>query len=276
MWHKRLKDLARGGGQPHTPLFAPLLFSVAAQIEAISPDEMASNGTRIRKNVGELRGALGLETVFAMAPNPQVVANLAPIEDSNQASLLATPQVEASVDAVTQWQADSARPIVAIAIDGPQRYIVAAQNHGQLGSTSAEAYYDYVGSSLATMVRQFAEAGIHILFIHDDMPNDSAEIDLWKSALGTACNVARFHRLPSLLVLSNDSVNGWPAQAIACPNIEQSTAAGNRPQGVAWPADINQWQALANATNLQRVVTTQTEVAPDVSIERLLAVVQTL
>src|SRR5690625_4618251 len=217
MWHKRLKDLARGGGQPHTPLFAPLLFSVTAQIEAISPDEMVSSGTRIRKNVGELRGALGTETVFAMAPSPQIIAGLAPLEQGNQAALLASPRVEAAIDAVTQWQADSTRPIIAIAIDGPQRYIAAAQNNGQFSAENAEAYYDYVGSSLATMVRQFAEAGIHILFIHDDMPNDSAEIDLWKSALGTACNVARFHRLPSLLVLSNDSVNGWPAQAIACP-----------------------------------------------------------
>ena len=68
-WRQRMQDLSRNSGRAHPPLFAPLIFAVAAQIEALEPQKMAQNGTKLRKNILGLCRALRLDTVTCSAPS---------------------------------------------------------------------------------------------------------------------------------------------------------------------------------------------------------------
>ncbi|WP_397473947.1 hypothetical protein [Pusillimonas sp.] len=265
-----MQDFSRGMGKPHEPLFAPLLFGVAAQIESISPDEMALDGTRIRKNVGELRGALGGNTVFSCAPSVETFAGLSPFGGDDHGSFLSQPRFEASLDAVRQWQADSSEPVIVAAFFGPHRHLLSVSEQ-QGAPNDTASWYEHIGANLAALVRHFAEAGVHVLQWYDTMPDTEADIQEWKGALGTMGNIARFHRVAPLLILDNPSVPAWPAQAIACPDSAQMPAASPRPCGQAWPVDPEQWGRLSEAHASSRLITTKAEVAADTSIDSLLS-----
>lgn len=270
MWRKRMQDFSRGMGKPHEPLFAPLLFGVAAQIETIPADEMALDGTRIRKNVGELRAALGGHVVFSCAPSVQTLSGLSPLGSEDHHGFVSQPRFEASVDAVRQWQADSAEPVIAAAFFGPHRYLESVvEQQGAISDRAA--WYEHIGANLAALVRCFAEAGVHVLQWYDTMPQAEADIDAWKGALGTMGNIARFHRVAPLLVLDNPTVEAWPAQAIACPAPDQTPGALARPCGQAWSADPGLWQKASGVNAMVRLITTQSEVATETSVDSLLS-----
>ena len=269
MWRKRMQDFSRGVGKPHEPLFAPLLFGVAAQIESIPADDMALDGTRIRKNVGELRGALGGNVVFSCAPSTETFARLSAFGGDDHSSFVSQRRFEASLDAVRQWQADSSEPVIAAAFFGPHRHLQSIiDKQGTL--SDVESWYEHVGANLAALVRQFAEAGVHLMQWYDTMPDTEADIQAWKGALGTMGNIARFHRVAPLLILDNPAVPSWPAQAIACPDSDQMPGASARPCGRAWSADPKQWQTQSEADASTRVITTKEEVAVGTSIDSLL------
>lgn len=269
MWRKRMQDFSRGMGKPHEPLFAPLLFGVAAQIESISPEEMALDGTRIRKNVGELREALGGNTVFSCAPNAETFKGLSPLEGDDHHCFVSQPRFEASLDAVRQWQADTSEPIIGAAFFGPHRHLLhVIEQQGALSDTAL--WYEHIGANLAAVVRHFSEAGVHLVQWYDTMPDTEEEIQEWKGALGTMANIARFHRVTPLLILDNPNVQAWPPQAIACPDSAQVPAAPPRPHGLAWPADPERWQRLSDADASSRLITTQAEVAAHISIDSLM------
>lgn len=282
-WRKRMQDLSRNAGRPHSPLFAPLLFGVAAQIESIAPAAMAHDGTRLRKNVGELQRALGMDAVVcsvpsamevealgvpvddAWPPRPAGVLSAALAEEIDAARLAALPRVGASLDAVRQWQADASAPVIVAALTGPHTFL------GQLRDAGAalgnDAGYDFVGRVLAAFARLYAEAGVHVLQWHETALPDEAGVELWKGALGTAGNVARFHRVPPLLVVESAAAElSWPAQAVACPTHAQHAGAMPRAHGRAWPADATQWPALPGDAASERIVTTTAEVRADIAV----------
>ena len=59
-WRRRLSGIARGIVKSHPPLFAPLLYGVASQIEALPPGDVVTDPTRLGKCLVELRRAVGL------------------------------------------------------------------------------------------------------------------------------------------------------------------------------------------------------------------------
>lgn len=261
MWRQRMQDLSRGVGRPHPPLLAPLLFGVAAQIEAIDPEMMARDGTRLRKNVAELRRMLGTDAVFCSAPHGSLATALGAPDSGDCADRLAADaRVQASLEAVRQWQADASEPVVIAAFQGPST-LAAALRQAQPG-LDAEALYEHLGRGLAVLVRLFAETGVHGVQFHEAAAPPPGEVDCWKDALGTAGNVARFHRVAPVLVVQDPGFKSWPAQMVACPGATQRSAALMRPHGQALSGDPQHWPEALATGPLEKLVTTTEEVPP--------------
>lgn len=288
VWRKRMQELALNVGKPHAPLFAPLVFGVAAQIEAITVPEMVRNSIRLRKNVSELRRMLGLATAVCAVPSlmeiealrvpvnadvwpPQLMpgaecdvtgANIEP------EALLASGRLNASIDAVRQFAtADSSDPVIVAALTGPATLVAQLRQAKAVGDD--ETLYEFVGRLLAVLVRLYAEAGAHVIQLHESQAAIGAE-DYWKGALGTSGNVARFHRIPPLLVC-NEGVtpSAWPMQAVPCLSRPDEKPPA-RAYGRAWAGDPTRWGLLPGGEPNERIVTTSSEVPADSELAELL------
>ena len=277
IWRKRMLDLARQAGVAHPPLFAPLLFAVAAQIEAIPPQDMALDGTRIRKNVSELRRALGTHVVVCTVPGgaeaealgvphnrdtwpPRATGPLAAaLATEPDASRLAnSPRLGATLEAVKQWQADASQPVVLAALTGPATLVSQLRAAG--GALDDEAGYLLAGGTLAALARLYAEAGVHVLQLCEAAAPDDSAVDAWKGALGTIGNVARFHRVPPLLTIAAPSTTPWPMQVVAAPGTGQG-APPPKPHGRAWSPEPSTWSEAARSVGAERIVLTSAEVS---------------
>ncbi|ODS92904.1 MAG: hypothetical protein ABS45_04665 [Comamonas sp. SCN 65-56] len=287
VWFKRMQDLARGAGFAHAPLFAPLLFGAAAQIEAIAPEAMAQDGTRLRKNMTELRRALGLETVACAVPSAMeaqalgvpVAENQWPPRPSGELSalnmeisseqLLAVPRIAAALEAIQQWRATPDEQVIVAALTGPATLL--AQLRAAGAALTDEEGYDLVGRTLATLARMYAEAQVQVLQLHEtELPGDEGAIDGWKGALGTIGNVSRFHRVPPLLVVEGAAPASWPVQVVACPGSTQ-TPVPPRPHGQAWASDPVAWPSLPTQSGNLRLITTVAEVPASTQVSDLVA-----
>ena len=285
-----MQELARNVGKPHVPLFAPLLFGVAAQIEALAVPEMVRNPTRLRKNLSDLRRMLGLPAVFCAAPSliemealgvpvnaevwpPQQVTgnafDTAGVKLEADA-LLVSERLAATIDAVRQFTADSSDPVIAVALTGPATLVAQLRVGGAGGND--ETLYEFVGQLLALLVRLYAEAGAHLVQLHESQGAGDAE-DHWKGALGTAGNVARFHRIPPLLVYEDSVADPiWPMQAV--PSISPAEKPPMRAHAHTWVGDPLRWGLLPGGQKNERVVTTATEVPADFELAELMNHVQ--
>jgi acetophenone carboxylase len=289
VWRKRMQDLSRNVGPAHAPLFAPLTLAVAAQVEAIPVAQMVLDATRLRKNVTELRRILGLQATVCAVPSameleavgapvsdawPPKVLAAPPLGELDARTIAASPRVAASLEAVRQLAAaDTSEPVLVVALSGPATLVAQLRAAGMNGP--GETSYDFVGRLLATLARLYAEAGAHVLQWHESELPDEADLDDWKGALGTAANVARFHRIPPLLVFADDLVApAWPAQAVACPTAGQHPGAMLRAHGRAWPSDAARWEALSGSLAGARYLTTVADLAAELSVARLKACVE--
>lgn len=286
-----MQDLARNVGKPHDPLFAPLLFGVAAQIEAIGVPEMVRDGTRLRKNATDLRRMLGLSAVSCAVPSLMELEALGvPVDSSvwpprlvtdaefdlagadvDPQALQSTARLAASIDMVRQClAADGDEPVISVALTGPATLAAQLRAASQAsGEVAEEAVYELVGRLLAALVRLYAEAGAHLIQFHETRAPADAE-DYWKEALGTAGNVARFHRIPPLLVYDHgvsDAV--WPMQAVPCMAGPSETRP-SRAHAHAWAGDPASWGALPDEGHNARVVTSTTDAQIDFSLADLM------
>lgn len=258
MWRQRMQDLSRGMGRPHPSLLAPLLFGVASQIEAIDPELMARDGTRLRKNVAELRRMLGTDAVFCSAPHVSLAAAMGAPGAEAGVGLAADARIQASLDAVRQWQADASEPVIIAAFQGPSS--LAAALRRERPDLVGETLYEHLGRGLAALVRLFAETGVQVVQFHENFAPPADEIDFWKDALGTAGNVARFHRVAPVLVVQDPAFKAWPAQMVACPGAGQRSGVLLRPHGQALSGDLHEWPESMSAAPLERLTTTMAEV----------------
>lgn len=273
MWRKRMQDLSRAVGRPHAPLFAPMLFGVAARIESIEPEAMAHDATRLRKNVGELRRMLGTDTLFCCVPSAaEVQIARSATEDAATIDCSSQPRIAAALDAVRQWQADASEPVIAAALSGPATVVRTLRDGGS--EVSDEVLYEQAGRALSALARAFCEAGVHLLQWCETTVPDEAQSDYWKGALGTAGNVARFHRVAPVLVVDAPQSPAWPLQAVPCPTHEQHAGALTRLHGRAWIAASAAWPALPGEVASERVVLTVGEVPAATDIAALLAEVR--
>ena len=282
-WRRRLSELGRGVGKPHAPLFAPLLYGVAAQIEALPPAEVTADPTRLGKCLGELRRALGVASFVVAAPTgmeaealgasvdrgvwpPKVgaSASMGVIETSDFDALWSQSEaLAASIETTKRLsKTQQGEPVILAALTGPATLLMEL-----LGSATQDAAaYEFAGRALSALSRQFAQSGASaILLCERQLPSDG---EAWTAALNTISNIARFHRIPALLAFDGVSPGEWPGATIACPSPEQESAM-EKPHGLCVPADPSTWADLVGNTGAARAVFTAREVAADLSIESL-------
>lgn len=284
-WRRRLSELGRGLGKPHAPLFAPLLYGVAAQIEALAPAEVTADPTRLGKCLVELRRVLGTAPLVVAAPSSMEAEALGAEVDRAvwppRVTAAAGPGVIELVDFEALWsrsealaasletcsrlaQTQTGEPVLLAALTGPASLLA-----GLLGTGTAPASeaYEFAGRALSALARQFAQSGASaILLCEREPPGDASA---WSAALGTIANIARFHRIPALLAFEGAQPAAWPSTTIACPSPAHEAACA-APHGLTAPADHSAWAALPGATGSARIVVTAREVAADADLEELI------
>jgi acetophenone carboxylase len=284
-WRRRLSDLGRGVGKPHAPLFAPVLYGVAAQIEALPPAEVTADPTRLGKCLGELRRVLGTESLVVAAPTAMEVEALGAAVDREVWPPRVTGASASSVIETTEfdelWSGSEAlaaslecckrlsvmqlgESVLLAALTGPATLL--AQLLGE-GAMSAEAW-EFAGRALSALSRQFAQRGVSgILFCERLLPAD-ADAEAWGAALTTIANIARFHRIPALLAFDGAEPAEWPAATIACPS-RANEGLIVKPHGLTAQHDPASWESLVGRCGSARAVVTAREVDADCDIETL-------
>lgn len=283
-WRRRLAELGRGAGKPHAPLFAPLLYGVASQIEALPATEVTVDPTRLGKCLVELGRVLGTTAIVTAAPSameaealgasvdrgtwpPRVVgaapADVLALGDfderwSRSEALVAALETTRRL-AVTQ----AGEPVLLVALTGPGRLLEELLERGREPDADA---YETAGRALAALTRQFAEAGAAGFVLCEREPPRYAES--WSAALSTIANVARFHRLPAFLAFARSHPSSWPNTVVACP-APAGEAAVTRPHGMNAGVEIDLWPDLVGRTGSARIVVTAAEVAAETPIETL-------
>jgi acetophenone carboxylase len=291
-WRRRLSELGRGTGQAHAPLFAPLLYGVAAQMEALPPAEVTADPTRLAKNLVELGRVLGTAALVVAAPSaleaealgavvdrdtwpPRVLGGCAPDTFATadfEGSWSRSEALEASLEACQRLATTQGPDVVLLAaLTGPATLL--EQLCGPTPPT-AEAW-DFAGRALSALAREFAQRGAAaILLCERRAAGDAA--DAWTAALGTIGNIARFHRIPALLACEGFAPASWPTATVACPAFQPggTVPALAKPHGLTVAAEPSAWAALPGAHGEARVIVSAREVPADVAIETLVDAVE--
>ncbi len=278
-WRRRLSELGRGVGKPNPPRFAPLLYGVASQVEALPPADVSVDPTRLGKCLVELRSILGTSHLVVAAPSgmeaealgaevsrdewPPRVVGAAPdalARTDFDGIWSASESLAASVE-VTRRLADTVpgEPVLLAALTGPSRLL------GELLPADAPrdaTAFEFAGRALAALVRELAQAGASALLVCEQRADDEAA---WSSALGTIANVARFHRIPALLAFADDEPAQWPTSVVPCPRAAGTTA---RPHGSVLSANPEDWADLADRGEA-RILVTATEVDAAMPVDAL-------
>ena len=282
-WRRRLSELGRGVGKPHPPLFAPLLYGVSAQIEALPPAEVTADPTRLGKCLTELRRVTGTAPLVVAAPTAMEAEALgAAVDRETWPPKVTSPAGDGVIQhgefdeawAVSEALAASletckrlsatqqGEPVLLAALTGPHSLLVELLGAG----ASSAAAYEFAGRALSALARQFAQSGASaILLCERALPTDTAS---WSAALNTIANIARFHRIPALLAFDGVTPSEWPGATIACPGAEQETSI-EKPHGMTVSADPSSWADLVGNTGSAKVVFTAREVDAQTPIEDL-------
>lgn len=280
---RRLTDLGRGAPKAHPPVFAPMLFSIAGEIEGMCPEEFVCDTTKMVRAGSELAGMLGLGTVFTGAPCgaiaqafgatldqsnwPFSVANCSEqvpaINDDLSGMWARSPILMNFIEATRNLDNDEGNSLLPmVAIEGPS--ILASQIFGADGLTEDRA--DTIGAILAALIREFAEAGSVALVVIDNQPSH----DAWghiKAAYRTMGNVARFHRVPLVSVLQ-DTDSPADISPILVPAFGATSDVGQKAKMYARAlSECPETWPEAGVDDMARFITTMGEVPADTGVE---------
>jgi hypothetical protein len=285
-WRQCMRELARNASRSHPALFAPLIFGLASQVDARHPAEMALSGTRLCRSLLQLARALSLDALTCAVPSgmeveaigvemnlsvwpptPSGTRRATDLIDFDATKLNSAARLGAALDATRQLASQTTEHVIVAGLTGPARMVAELQAVELF--RDAESAYEFVGQVLAAVARNFAEAGAHVIELIEVRPPPEEQRDWWKGALTTTCNMARFYKVPPLLVIEREAPLAWPPQAIPCPTNDQYMGVSHRIHGQAWPRDPTAWPTLSDEESKARLVTTAGEIPHDFAISRL-------
>ena len=283
-WRKHMKDLARNPAKLHPPVFAPLLMACAAQIDAATVTEMVNDGTQIRKNLSGLGRMLCLNAIACSVPSgleaealgatldysqwpPTIISAPDPAGINDISSQTHSRRLEASLDATRQLVSGAPDgPLLLAALTGPATLM--EQMRAGNPDMPEDALYELVGQALAFIARSYAEAGINVVQVHETA-NTAINNPHWKGALRTIANIARFHRVPFIVALADNS------QALtAAPLLAATPAPEADTYGQLFDADPAQWPS--NWSPETRWISTAGDAPANFDLARLMQIVQAL
>lgn len=289
---KLLAALGRGSAGDGSPLFAPLVFGVASQIEALPASQVAADPTRLCKGLTETRRALGTSALYTTVPAaaeaealgvsiddlswpPRITASpgASMLETDAGAAIAASSRLQASLEATRRLAATEGQQVALIAaLTGPATLL--RQLHPDAADDEVEDGLEFLGGFLVALVRAFGEAGAHAVLLLESaaVPEVDEADEIWADALAPVTNVARFHKMPLLLGFAGapePAVGDWPGQVIPCPSIAAAGEFTGTPHGVSVEPEPARWPALPDGGDGVRVVVTAGEVPVDTQIATL-------
>ncbi|MGH9041356.1 MAG: hypothetical protein ACRDZ3_14110 [Acidimicrobiia bacterium] len=235
--------LARSG-RVSPPIFAPLVFAQAAEIEALDVAEFLADPTKLAKGLTALHQALRTDAVVTVAP----VVGL----DLLDAAVEATSRLAATLPG---------EPVLVAALTGP----------ATLARRARSGDLEAVGASVLNTFKRFLEAGTNLVLVVEEDAPPAGLVEGWRSAVTPLVNVARFHQALPLVVFespSAEAIEAVPVSAGVCTPAE--TPAGGPParvQGLAMSVEPKEWMAPAPGVPL---VTTAGVVPGHVSFAEVL------
>lgn len=292
----------KGKGKSSAPLFFPLAYAIAAQVEALELSDFLYHPTKLAKGLEALNDALeadailcccaaGIEIEAAGAEldwreyPPKVVAH-PPMVLSDQAieSALSGPRLAAAIEATRRLAATArGEPALVAGVTGPMTLA------GQLGGAAfvealekdgdaAREWLECAGRLSLAVVRQFLKAGANVVLFLEQTPAlmpGSKVFEAWTSVIAPIANTARFHQaLPVVLPLWPEGsydvpgfLEGLPKSLHAClpENLWQGVAPHPRVAGVAVGTDLEWSTSFADSF----FVTTGGEIPADGQVEDL-------
>lgn len=228
---QRLRSLAKRDKRPVVPLFVPVVYAAAAQIEGLGVQEFLTNATKLSKGLSamyeitetdgivsfsanhEVSEALGAEIDWGAYP-PTVKAHPGwpgAIDDGALKRIVCHPRLETGLEAARRLkQTIRGEPVFAVVLTGPAALAAELSGSGSVWPALLEA----AGRITAAISRSCGEAGINLIILaeHDISSDGSGAGGAWRSALTTVVNVVRF--FGALLVVVFERADGTLASAI--------------------------------------------------------------
>jgi uroporphyrinogen-III decarboxylase len=216
----RLRQLVKRRAPPEPPLFVPLAYATAAQIEHCTLDSLLLDPTRMCKALTALRDTLATDAIIgfsdagvlleslgatldrsvwppAVAAPPQRAPDETVIE-----RLMSHPRVAAGLEVVRRLAATApAEALLATVLSGP---LSLAEAFGDAGSTEilARAVESLAPAQLA-LARALCEAGAHLVILQEGILPEAGEsaAEQWRQAMTPIVNVVRFYQALPVVVL---------------------------------------------------------------------------
>lgn len=277
-WKQCLQALGKdpaSAGYEGPPLFAPMIFAAASQIEASAPAEMACDATRLGKCLESTRSLLDLQVIYTAVPAAAEAQALGAETDGvnwppkvlrgpgelvlqkDPGSILRGERIAVCIE-TTRRLAQAGDAVLIASITGPATLV--SQLIENAAVDDIEDIYDHAGAALLALVRTLGEVGINAIHLQEvQCPLDeNDENEIWRDTLAPITNVAKFHKLPVFMSFTGThlNLNQWPPQIVPCPSEEQHNEHNNT-HGCTLNADASAWPQLPQGQGLAIVLTEQ-------------------
>ncbi len=222
---RRLRSFIKRNKLPETPLFVPLVYAAAAQIDAVERGGFLRDPTQLSKGLSALHQALESDGVVTFSDAgtiaqalgarveegdypPRILAHASEvsIHESIVSSVLGHVRLAAGLETTGRLlQTLHGDPILSVVLPGPVR--LADDAYGAHSTQELEASTHI----LVAVCRAFGEAGTQLFVLEEAAIVDTAA---WETALRPVINVIRFYQ--GLPVLAGNPQTAAPAGALPC------------------------------------------------------------